>query len=263
MATAPTFDPPPAGPDQEVWLLRAPAHLDVPALLDGVALDVDPRAQSGGILAAFQSDGSEYALRAGDAGEVANVRLLVRDEAGSDDSDDEEEDDAELVAHRPFHRQVHLTALLSGQTGGEPSELALAPSREAAPKPALDKSGNGSVDHMRLAYVPVPQRQGLKRRWNMPGSNVQAAAKSALYTSPPKKARRMKKEEDEEATVVDTVAAVGGDDETHVKAARSSGKKRVKREEGTPGTEGKSSGKKAKKEKKKRSEKKSKKSPKK
>jgi hypothetical protein len=27
---------------------------------------------------------------------------------------------------------------------------------------------NGSVDHMRLAYKPVPQRCGLKLRWSMP-----------------------------------------------------------------------------------------------
>ena len=30
---------------------------------------------------------------------------------------------------------------------------------------------NGSVPAMRLAYVPVPQKEGLKRRWAMPGSS--------------------------------------------------------------------------------------------
>ena len=58
----------------------------------------------------------------------------------------------------------------------EQSDLAVAPSQSSAPKPALKdedtKVMNGTVEKMRLAYVPVAQRKGLKRRWNMPGGKI-------------------------------------------------------------------------------------------
>lgn len=235
--TNPSFEPPREDSDCEVWLLRAPAHLDVSSVLDGVTLDVDHQSLAGpstsssaaanSILSRFKSaaDGSEYALTLGDASESDSLRLLVPD--GGD----------ALVPHRPFERVVHLTAschssgaAAGGGGGGDvQADLALAPSRDAAPEPAFDETGNGSVEKMRLAYVPVPQRQGLKRRWAMPGSRVggEAAASSALRpvvdaeSSTPKKKKQKK-------TAGDVGEGAKDDEEAKKKTPKSSSKKEKK-----------------------------------
>ena len=207
----PTFEPPSDGSDHEIWLLRAPAHLDVSALLDGATLDVDrqslqsPPSTSNNILSRIKSDGKDYALAQGDANQLDNLRLLVPDKSSADG------DDEYLIPGRPFHRQVHLTSVMgssaatnsNGENTNIQSDLAVAPSKDAAPKPALDESGNGSVDAMRNAYVPIAQRQGLKRRWAMPGSNAKLPPDH--YSMPKKKARVGEKEEQkkEKDTVVD------------------------------------------------------------
>ncbi|KAL7529556.1 hypothetical protein ACHAXR_003028 [Thalassiosira sp. AJA248-18] len=196
----PSFEPPNDDSDNEIWLLRAPAHLDVSALLNGATLDVlDPQslqsssataASNNTILSRFKSDDNlDYALALGDATESDNLRLLVP--TSSDDGDDL------LMPHRPFHRQVHLTSVMSGSAGDNSSnntqatDLTVAPAKENAPKPAFDQSGkNGSVDSMRHAYVPVPQRQGLMRRWAMPGSKIRKACPSAIFSEPMKKKAR-------------------------------------------------------------------------
>ena len=110
-------------------------------------------------------NGQEYSLTLVDKNESIGVRLLVPD------SDDEDK----LVPFR-VKGQLNLACVVStlGDMGDGSSniqtDLLLAPSEDRAPKPALDQSGNGAVDKIRLAYVPVPQRKGLKRRWAMPGS---------------------------------------------------------------------------------------------
>ena len=204
----PTFEPPHEDDDEdtELWLIRAPAHLDVSALLDGVTLDVDSEMmlQSGSgssssstpnnttnTLATFKrgtnNDGSsdekdgmeeekeEYALVLDDARELDILRLLVPDKKKSTQS--------LIPHHRPFHRQIHLTSVVSSKSGdiaitnnnnklsssNVKMEMILAPPPESAPPPAIHTKGNGSVDAMRLAYIPVPQRLGMKRRWTMPG----------------------------------------------------------------------------------------------
>mmetsp|Transcript_6753 Transcript_6753/g.14636 ORF Transcript_6753/g.14636 Transcript_6753/m.14636 type:complete len:273 (-) Transcript_6753:137-955(-) len=210
----PSFEPPTHDDDDsdnEIWLLRAPAHLDVSELLTGVTLAFnDPSTHhqpssnngstSNNILSTFQSGdgGEEYSLTLVDGNESENtMRLLVPDKSGN-----------ELIPyHRPFQRQIQLTSschvVVGGGSGsktninsstgldnGIQADLLIAPARETAPSPATNASGNGSVDAMRLAYVPVPQRQGLKRRWAMPGSMIRNAFPSALYDiSDRKKAR--------------------------------------------------------------------------
>ena len=199
-ASNPSFEPPADESDNEIWLLRAPAHLDVSELLNGVTIDVDPKtlqstapSTSNNILSTFKSDGSEYALTVGDANESDNLRLLVPD----GDSDDDDDDEPTLKPYRAVTRQIHLTSVMSSMKNEDnpnvQADLIIAPATENAPKPAYDESGNGSVDTVRLAYVPVPQRQGLMRRWQMPGCKIRKAAPSALCSEPPKKKARVDK----------------------------------------------------------------------
>lgn len=235
-AINPTFEPPNGDDsDHEIWLLRAPAAVDVSALLNGVTLDVDPQSllspSAAAILSKFKSDDSEYTLTQGDATEVDNLRLLVPD-TKSASSDDDENNELLIPYHRPFQRQIHLTSVLTcpGGSGDVKEDLALAPSTDAAPKPAMDQSGNGAVDRMRLAYVPVAQRQGLKRRWAMPGSKIKEAAPSALYSSPKKKARSVGDDMEVEVEAVAGSEAVVSDDEPQQKEVvpKSSSKKAKK-----------------------------------
>ena len=184
----PTFEAPPDTSNYEIWCLRAPAHLDVSKILDGVTLDVndkllneapaatanidgdddDAAAASNNTntaLARFKADedGRDYELTIGDASEVNHLRLLVPDN---------ENNKKQLKVHKAaFKRYINLT--LSSTNDGQ-DELLMAPSRENAPRPAFGEMGvNGSVPIMRLAYVPVPQKEELmKRRWQMPGSQT-------------------------------------------------------------------------------------------
>lgn len=160
MAASLEIEPPEFNPEEdddvEYFCLRAPAHLDVSEVLDGVTLTVDSAIlksssqPSNEIVSKFKgkSDGEEYALTLVDAKESEGMRLLVPD------YDDEEK----LVPFKPFKGQLNLTSVI-GETGGDGSsniqpDLLLAPAQDRAPKPAFDKSGNGAVDKMRLAYVP-------------------------------------------------------------------------------------------------------------
>lgn len=175
-ANNPSFEPPNDDSDHEIWILRAPVSFNIPELLNGVTLSVHPESSAtNNILSRFKSDDSEYLLTQGDASEYENLRLLVPDKASPDGG--------ELIAHRPFQRQIHLTSTVSHQGSSDVREdLFLAPAEDVAPKPAVGQLGNGSVDSMRLAYVPVPQRQGLKRRWAMPGSKSRESYPSSLYS---------------------------------------------------------------------------------
>ena len=189
-------------PDRyEIWSLCAPAPLDVAQILNGITLDVDsnllqfPMAAmaSNNILSRFKAekDGLEYALIVSDTNDSDNTRLLVPGEAGKDR---DKSAGKELHPFDPFRRHINLTSVVSyvglndGDTSNVQTDLLLAPAGDRAPKPAFDQSGNGAVDTMRLAYVPVPQREGLKRRWAMPGSRVSTSTPSSLYPAP-KKAR--------------------------------------------------------------------------
>ena len=159
--------------DVEYFCLRAPAHLDVSEVLNGVTINIDSTifdrssSQPGNeIVSRFnaKSDGHEYALSLADSKESDGVRLLIRDY----------EDEEKLIPFKPFKGQLNLTSVvgdnLGDGSGNIQLDLLLAPAPERAPKPAFEESGNGAVDKMRLAYLPVAQKEGLKRRWAMPGS---------------------------------------------------------------------------------------------
>lgn len=222
--TNPSFEPPGEESDNEIWLLRAPAHVDVSALLNGVTIDVNsqslkPSTTSNNILSRFNSDGSEYALAVGDASESENLRLLVPDSS----------DGGALVPYHPFQRQIHLTSVMASDNKNNAdvqTDLILAPAAENALKPALDRKGNGSVDAMRLAYVPVPQRQGLKRRWAMPGGKIgeQVSQLDIIYSVSNKKAHVVEETPKKKD-------ATGSDDEPQTSAQTGSGKKEKKKKE--------------------------------
>ena len=92
---------------------------------------------------------------------------------------------------RPFKQQVHLTSsVVPTSNDNISSELILAPPISAAPK--------SDDPRMRVAYVPRPQRTGLKRRWNMPGSNnnkVSDEEKEEVATPPTKKQKKADNDE--------------------------------------------------------------------
>ena len=174
----PSFNPSEEDEDLEYFWLRAPAKLDVSKILNGATLDVDSQFLTtsasklgNGIISRFkaESDGQEYVISLDNGKESDGMRLLVPD------YDDEDK----LVPFKPLKGQLILTSAVSGygdNNAGDGSsniqtDLLLAPAVDRAPKPAFGPTVNGGVDKMRLAYVHVPQRGGLKRRWAMPGSD--------------------------------------------------------------------------------------------
>jgi hypothetical protein len=216
------FEPPnPNDTNIELWLLRAPVHLDVMSLLNGNILTVDtvggsmratmrmssPRDNDDGASSSMST--SHYALSSCDGyyhpRDMDGMRLLVPERTtnsphrrggakrGGGDVDVDDDDSSSsssssnendigikkkkrkkrktttmLIPHVPFDRHVQLTS-----SGPTTSASESAPSIEDAPPPALggdvDNARNGIVDKVRYAYDVVPQRGGMRRRWNMPG----------------------------------------------------------------------------------------------
>ncbi|KAL7498277.1 hypothetical protein ACHAWT_009234 [Skeletonema menzelii] len=201
----PTFDLPSDNSNYEVWCLRAPAHLDISEVLNGVTLNVNSKllkdtssssatvadTSTNSTLTKFKSkqDGQEYELTIGDASEINHLRLILPNQ----------DDTQKLKAHQnPFQRYINLTS----ETTSSQEELVLAPARENAPRPAFgEKMGvNGSVPAMRLAYVPVPQKEGLKRRWAMPGSGTMMTATAVKRVKVDGEAKSAVKKQQQPAT---------------------------------------------------------------
>ena len=174
----PEYDPSEEDDDVEYFYLRAPAHLDVSEIMNGVTLNLDITSldksssqSTHTVISEFKSEvnNKEYSLSLMGSKETEGMRLLVPD------NDDEDK----LIPFKPFRGQINLTEIVTcpGEKAVDSSsniqtDLLLAPAVERAPKPAFGQSGNGAVDKMRLAYVHVPQRDGLKRRWVIPGSSA-------------------------------------------------------------------------------------------
>lgn len=228
----PSFEPPSQDDsDNEIWLLRAPANMDVSAILNGVQLDLQTSSTSSNnnILSRFKSSNdeeetTEYTLTLGDANEIDNVRLLVphkskkEDDSGDSSDDDEEEPTEKLVPYtRPFKQQVHLTSSIgpSSNYNNIPSELIVAPPINTAPK--------SDDPRMRVAYVPRPQREGLKRRWNMPGANNNKISDEEDVHTPPTNKRKKKANDD------DNEEKVGLKEEEVTESAEKSSKKSKKK----------------------------------
>jgi len=164
--------------DHEIWLLRASSHIDVLGLLNGVTFSMLPdssAAAANNVLSRFQSkDANHYLLTLGDASELDDLRVLVPDKTYPHRS--------ELIPRGPFEQQIHLASTASCSTNMRENPSVL-PNEDVAHKSAVGKPCSGSVDSMRLAYTPVPQKPGLKRRWTMPGGKIRKSHPSALFSA--------------------------------------------------------------------------------
>jgi len=194
-------------PDYEVWSLRTPVAFD-PSALDGVSLSFNndilanqnqtKKKYGGG--AALQQDkvissfelsndsNDRYSIAVGHTSETKSFRILVptKPTAEGDDNDDDDDDDREHAKKNmkllsiPFTRHVNL--IRSSKV--EMTEFETAPSKERAPKPQItataitgeSKQNIGLKMTMREAYSHIDQVKGLKRRWNMFGTNIDVDA---------------------------------------------------------------------------------------
>ncbi len=197
--------------DFELWSLRAPVKFDLTQLNGQIlqVQNLDDLASGGRnevILTSFQIDqtddvaggngvesgndngsgsGNEnhtYHLSLSQADETQSFRLLTSKKSrgykmlglnrsgggnsdnGSDDSEDEIDDDSEkemVPLPIPFARNLNIVQ----STHSNITDLDLAPSIERAAKVDVKK------EKMRIPYVKIEQKTGLKKRWNVFGSN--------------------------------------------------------------------------------------------
>jgi hypothetical protein len=166
----------------ELWTLRLPTEVKLEDL-DGCRLPVG-EAEAGTV--SFESNEKQYQMLWGDPVENGSFRLLVaqtKEAAAAESKDDSEDsDDSEKEPDRagtqlypsmqPFARHLNIIESLTSL-----EERQLAPTREEAP-PAAAKG-------LRRAYVPVPPRMNLQRRWNMPGAVTKSQEVPETITPPP------------------------------------------------------------------------------
>jgi hypothetical protein len=167
----------------ELWTLRLPTEVKL-ADLDGSLLTVGEE-ETGTAVARFSaSNEKQYQMLWGNPVENESFRLLVAQtkeaaaaaEDDSEDSDDSEKDpdgpEAQLYPSlQPFRRHLNIIESLASL-----EERQLAPTRDEAPAASMG---------LRRAYVPVPPRTNLQRRWNMPGAVTKSQAVPETITPPP------------------------------------------------------------------------------
>lgn len=160
-------------PDRyELWTMRLPTDVPLEAL-EGIRLHQQEDSIE------FEADKKKYQITWGNQVENESFRLLAsskKDDADSEDDDSsrDSEDEKETFLYpvtRPFSRHVSIT-----ESFAKMDERSLAPTREEAPKAA---------DPLRIAYVPVEQKTGLRRRWQMPGSRIKNDMAVANIAPPP------------------------------------------------------------------------------
>jgi hypothetical protein len=166
----------------ELWTLRLPTEVKLEDL-DGCRL---PVGEAEAVTVSFESNEKHYQMLWGDPVENESFRLLVaqtKEAAAAESKDDSEDsDDSEKEPDRagtqlypsmqPFARHLNIIESLTSL-----EERQLAPTREEAP-PAAAKG-------LRRAYVPVPPRMNLQRRWNMPGAVTKSQEVPETITPPP------------------------------------------------------------------------------
>ena len=169
----------------ELWTVRLPIEIPL-SDLDGMHV---PLNQDGGDEQVFESGEKRYAVSWGSQLENESCRLLVPPSKNAkptngddfDDSSSEEEVEKQkegflYPASRPFSRHLNINEHFASM-----GERTLAPPPQQAPPP---------TDFLRRAYVPVPQRTNLRRRWQMPGARVvetKRSSDSGVPTKPPAK----------------------------------------------------------------------------
>lgn len=150
--------------DYEIWSVKVPVKFDMSAL-DGTTMQfnlpqehdakgLDP------VVLTLESNGEKYSLCAAPLEETSTCRILVRNE------DDENKE------MKPSQNQFQNHFCLIQTTHTNITDIDLAPSNERLPAVDTEKVP------LKIPYVPIPQKSGLKRRWNVMGS-------SAKWTPPP------------------------------------------------------------------------------
>lgn len=159
----------------EVWTLRLPRDLNL-ADLNGARLALGHQRNEEAVDFTSRKGNKKFTLQWGDARESECFRMILP-RPNDSDSDDSDDDDGTFLypADIPFVRHASILPAIQHKT-----QFELAPSMENAPPPADDV--------VRHSYAPVPQKQGLKRRWTPLGGNTTVA------TSLPLK-RKMKNQE--------------------------------------------------------------------
>lgn len=177
--------------DYELWSLRAPIQFDVSHLNDQLLyiqnLEGSNRRKNSSrgskattivkhddILTSFQLENDEsggedntkrtYSLALCQPNETQSFRILAKKLKGDDNDNEEGGDDEKEMVPIPLTFTRNLTIVET--THSKVTDLDLAPSLDRAPRVDLEKQ------KMRIPYVPIDQKSGLKKRWSVFGSNT-------------------------------------------------------------------------------------------
>ena len=143
--------------DYEIWSVKAPVRFDM-STLDGTTfqfnLKKNKKAGLDPVTTIFEVNGEKYSLSQGHQEEISSFRIL----AGTED------EDGKGMKPLPVSFSKHFNLIQT--TNANIVDVDLAPSNERAPDLDL------KTVQMRIPYVPIPQKSGLKRRWNVMGANA-------------------------------------------------------------------------------------------
>ena len=174
---------------KRLWSLRAPINFRISSLND-VKLDLSITSTSANsksrekktrtgissssatasgqtIMSRFECDGETHAICLGHGSESSSCRILLPVENRTNDEGIISNNMKPLS--RAFDRHVNLVRMPPSFTD-ERVDVKRAPSVEAAPEPKVDGEKVGS--RMRVAYEPVKQVCGMKRRWRVTGATI-------------------------------------------------------------------------------------------
>ena len=146
--------------DYEIWSIKVPVKFNMSCLNNvDFQFDLSDKQTKGKdkAVTSFQLNDTKYSMVQGNKDEVKTCRILTRVE-------DEEKEMTPLNVTFDKHYSIVET------TNANVADVDLAPSNERAV--AVDMKAM----QMRIPYVPIPQKTGLKRRWNMMGANAQYTA---------------------------------------------------------------------------------------
>lgn len=172
--------------DYEIWSIKVPVKFDM-SCLNNIEFQFDlSEKQSKGkekAVTNFEVNDTKYSMIQGNKDEVKTFRILTR----------VDEDEKEMIpSNVTFDKHYSIVET----TNANVADVDLAPSNERAV--GVDMK----TMQMRIPYVPIPQKTGLKRRWNMMGANAQYTApikkeNDAAIETPSKSVERSKKQKKE------------------------------------------------------------------
>jgi len=142
--------------DYEIWSVKAPVKFDMSTLNETTFqfnLKKDKKAGPDPVATIFELNGEKYSLSQGHTEEVSSFRIL----AGTED------EQGKGMKPLPVSFSKHFNLIQS--TNANIADVDLAPSNERAPDLDMQQL------QMRIPYVPIAQKSGLKRRWNVLGAN--------------------------------------------------------------------------------------------